>query len=433
VWLGWDGASLPSKTAVRQALARPRALRLPTGVTLCGIPLAEREIQRFANGACNRALWPLFHDFPGRAVYRADDWEAYVQVNRRFAECIAARARRGDRIWIHDYQLMLVPRFLRELGLRQRIDIYLHIPFPPGEIFRALPWRDDVLAGLLAADGLAFHIERYRDNFVQAARTLRAEPGLRGDAQAVGATALAVAPIGLDVAAFESLASDRSVQERARAIRGSFGGRAVFFGAERLDYTKGVLERLLAVERMLRTSPELAGRLVHVQVVVPSRHNVEEYRALKREIDREVGRINGEFGSYGWQPIHYRYRALDRAELVAHYLAASAAVVSPLRDGMNLVAPEFVASRIDGDGVLVLSEFAGVAELLADALLINPNDLDAFGHALERALTMGRDERRARMARLRAVVAANTATSWARRCLEAGLDAAPVPPLELGA
>jgi trehalose 6-phosphate synthase len=432
LWLGWDGAQLPSSTAVKQALARPRTMRLRSGVALCGVPLTEREFQRFYNGACNRALWPLFHDFPGRAVYHSDDWKVYVQINRRFAEACAARARRGDRLWIHDYQLMLVPTFLRELGLRNWIDFYLHIPFPAAEIFRALPWRDEVVRSLLSADALAFHIDRYRDNFVEAAAALvgsrvRDAGGSRAPL-AIGRTTVAAEPIGLDVADFERLAVDAAVETRALEIRAAHRGRAVVFGAERLDYTKGLIERLLAVEAFVRAHPEAARRFVHIQVVVPSRHQVEEYRLLKRELDRQVGRINGELGADGWQPIHYHYRALDRRELVAHYRAASVAVVSPLRDGMNLVAPEFVASRVDGDGVLVLSEFAGVAELLRDALLINPNHVDSFGDALARALDMPVAERRERMARMRAVVQANTATEWAERCLRIGLPDVPCAP-----
>jgi alpha,alpha-trehalose-phosphate synthase [UDP-forming] len=399
-------------------------MRLRSGVALCGVPLTEREFQRFYNGACNRALWPLFHNFPGRAVYQSDDWKVYVQVNRRFAEACAARARRGDRVWIHDYQLMLVPAFLRELGLRNWIDFYLHIPFPPGEIFRALPWRDEVVRGLLGADALVFHIERYRDNFIDAATGLAGFAAHDGSL-AIGRTTVAAEPIGLDVADFERIAADPGVIARAEAIRAAHRGRAIVFGAERLDYTKGLLERLLAVEAFARAHPDAARRFVLVQVVVPSRHQVEEYRLLKRELERQVGRINGELSSDGWQPIHYHYRALDRHELVAHYRAASVAVVSPLRDGMNLVAPEFVASRVDGDGVLVLSEFAGVAELLRDALLINPNHVDSFGAALARALEMPVAERHERMARMRSIVQANTAVRWAQRCLRVGEPDAP--------
>jgi trehalose 6-phosphate synthase len=424
VWIGWDGVSLPTSRAVSELLARPRTMRLPSGRTLCGVPLSERELSRYYNGLCNRALWPLLHDFPDKGTFGKDDWESYVLVNRRFAEIAARHVRSGGRVWVHDYQLTLVPRFLREQGFTGQIDFFLHTPFPPTEIFRALPWRSEVLRGLLGADAVVFHTPRYRDNFIDAACTLApalaSTPGENGNVDlthGTRTTRVAAEPIGIDVDEFTALASSPDAQSRARKIRAAYGERAIVFGAERLDYTKGVLERFQAVERLLRLHPELAGSFVLVQVVVPSRHVVEEYRRMKREIDREVGRINGEFGSDGWQPVHYRYRALDRAELVAHFLAASVALVTPLRDGMNLVAAEYAASRVDGGGVLVLSEFAGIADLVEGALLVNPNDIESLAAAVYRALRMPPEEARERMSRLRPTVLANPAAAWAERCL----------------
>lgn len=432
-WIGWDGAALPSTSAVQASLARPRSLRLPSGIALAGVPLSDRDVARYYHGLSNRALWPLFHDFPGKAHYAPEDWAAYVQVNRRFAEQTLQRTRRGDRIWVHDFHLTLVPGMLRELGFRGRIDFFLHIPFPPAEIFRALPWRDEVLRGMLASDAVVFHIDRYRRNFVEAARTLAgAEPSDGpGRGQTIllherGAVVAGFEPIGIDVDDFRRLSETEEVRARGRRIRAAYGGRPIVFGADRLDYTKGVLERFLAVERYVRSHPSAAGSFVLVQVVVPSRHQVEEYRAMKREIDRQVGRINGELGADGWVPIHYRFKALDREELVAHYLASSVALVTPLRDGMNLVATEFVASRSDGDGVLVLSEFAGIAEYLAGAVPVNPNDLERFGSTIGQALAMPESERRRRMARMRPFVDANPASAWAERCLAVGTSA-PAP------
>jgi len=424
VWIGWDGVSLPNARAVQEVLARPRTMQLPSGRALFGVPLSERELSRYYNGLCNRALWPLLHDFPDKGTFSADDWQTYVEVNRRFAE-VAARHLRGDgRVWVHDYQLTLVPRFLRERGFAGQIDFFLHTPFPPAEIFRALPWRSEVLGGLLAADAVVFHTPRYRDNFIDAACTLLpaiasppGEDGIATITRETRTTRVAAQPIGIDVEAFTTIASSPEAQARARRIRVAYGKRAIVFGAERLDYTKGVLERLQAIERLLRLHPELARTFVLVQVVVPSRHVVEEYRRMKREIDREVGRINGEFGVDGWQPLHYAYRALERDELVAHFLAASVALVTPLRDGMNLVAAEFAASRVDGGGVLVLSEFAGIADLVKGALLVNPNDIESLARAVHRALRMPPEEAQERMQRLRATVLANPAAAWAERCL----------------
>jgi alpha,alpha-trehalose-phosphate synthase [UDP-forming] len=434
VWVGWDGVSLPSARAVSEMLAHPRSMTLPSGRELFGVPLSERELSRYYNGLCNRALWPLLHDFPDKGTFVTEDWETYVQINRRFAAITMERVRGGGRVWVHDYQLTLVPRFLRELGFTGPIDFFLHTPFPPTEIFRALPWRSEVLAGLLAADTVVFHTARYLDNFVDAACSLGPAMALgRGGTGPVdlthrgGCTRVAAEPIGIDVEGFTTIAASPEADSRARRIRAAYGERAIVFGAERLDYTKGILERLSAVERLLRLHPETTGTFVLVQVVVPSRHVVEEYRRMKRDIDREVGRINGECGVDGWQPVHYRYRALDRAELVAHFLAASVALVTPLRDGMNLVAAEFAASRIDGAGVLVLSEFAGIADVIEGALLVNPNDIESLARTLHRALSMPPGEQKDRMSRMRPAVLANPARAWAERCLAVGSSSHPAP------
>jgi trehalose 6-phosphate synthase/phosphatase len=422
-WVGWDGAVLPSAEAVQNASVRGRGFRTATGVDLHGVPLSERELARYYHGFANRTLWPLFHNFIEKTQFVKDDWETYVRVNRRFAETALARAGADGRVWVHDFHLMLVPAYLRQMGFRGRIDFFLHIPFPAPEIYRALPWREEVLRGLLAADSATFHVERYRDNFAAAARLAGARSLGSGPGDTVvlehegRRMAAAAAPIGIDVDDFDRIARLPEVEQRVRRIRASYGNRSILFGADRLDYTKGIRERLLAVERYLATHPGAAGSFVMVQVVVPSRHQVEEYRLMKREIDREVGRINGLYGREGWIPIHYGFRSLDRQELVAHYRAASTALVTPLRDGMNLVAPEYVASRIDDDGVLLLSEFAGVAERLPGALLVNPYDVEGCAAALGRAIGLGRDERAQRMRRLRESVHANPVSEWAARCL----------------
>jgi trehalose 6-phosphate synthase len=423
-WIGWDGLTLPSAGEVARVVSRPRTFKTETGVDLYGVPLSEREIGRYYHGFSNRTLWPLFHDLLPTAVFNPEDYGAYVRVNRRFAETAIARVGSGDRIWVHDYHLLLVPSYLREMGFRERIDFFLHIPFPAPAVFRALPWREPVLRGLLASDTIAFHTHAYRDNFVTVAETLlgaRAIPVGEDDfvlEHRRGHTVVSVAPIGVDVAEFERIANLDSVAGRIAKIRASHGGRKVVFGADRLDYTKGIKERFLAIEKLLETRPLLAGKFTMVQIVVPSRHQVEEYRRLKREIDEDVGRINGKFGIEGWAPITYRYRALDREELIAQYRAASVALVTPLKDGLNLVAPEFVAARVDNDGVLVLSEFAGVAEHLPGALLVNPYDHEECANAIAAALEMHEEERRARMGALRRHVSANPVSAWAHRCLD---------------
>ena len=424
-WVGWDGLALDSARQVTRALRRSATFLTPTGVDLQCVPLSSREISRYYHGFSNRALWPLLHGFVGRAAFLPEDFGAYREINRRFARLLAPQARNGARLWIHDFHLMLVPRLLRELDVQSRLDFFLHVPFPALEIFRAVPWREGLVQGLLAADTASFHVPLYRDNFVAAAVELGGAELVRRDAagdahlRLAGRRCLARAvPIGIDVEDFERLAADDSVRAHARRLRQAYQGCRILFSADRLDYTKGIRERLRAVERFLTLNPAWKGRVVLVQIVVPSRSQVEEYRILKQEVDRVAGRINAENSREGWMPIHYRYAALERRELVAWYLAADAAVVTPLRDGMNLVAGEFAASRVDGDGVLVLSEFAGIATRAPGALLVNPFDLNGLARTLSQALEMPLAERRARMATLRARIVENPVSRWARRCLD---------------
>jgi alpha,alpha-trehalose-phosphate synthase [UDP-forming] len=426
-WIGWDGHALGNSVAVFATSSEPRHWRTESGVDFHGVPLSEPEIVRYYHGASNRTLWPLFHGLQDKTVFDPEDFKTYVGVNERFARTALSRAGKGDRVWVHDYQLMLVPRFLRELSFTGRIDFFLHIPFPAPEAFRTLPWREELLQSLLGSDTIGFHIDAYRDNFVRATLGLlggRASCETLDDVLLLrhpwGSTLAATAPIGIEVGEFERIARLDSVDSKVGALRQAHGGRPILFGADRLDYTKGIKERLLAVECFLAKYPDRAGTFDFVQMVVPSRAQVEEYRDLKREIDRTVGRINGEYGREGWTPIHYMYRALSREDLVAFYKACRVALVTPLCDGMNLVAPEFVASRVDDDGVLVLSEFAGVAEHLAGALHVNPYDVESFAEVIRRALDMTPEARAKHMSGLRSKVRSNPVSKWAKLCLGLG-------------
>jgi len=426
-WIGWDGIALPSASAVSAQADNPRRVRTDNGIDLHGVPLSEREISRYYHGFANRALWPLFHDRLPTSVFQLDDYAAYVRVNRRFAESVVTRADPSDRVWVHDYHLLLVPGFLRELGFRGRVDFFLHIPFPPPELFRALPWREEIVNGVLAADTVAFHIRGYRDNFVRAAESIvGARPGQVANGDEVilehlgGKTVAAAVPIGIDIGEFERIAELPSVEARAKRIAAAHGGRKIIFSADRLDYTKGIVRRFRTLEKFFARRPDAVGNVDVVQIVVPSRHQVEEYRALKRAIDEEAGRINAQYGLEDWVPIRYLYRGLDREDLIAHYKAAAVAMVTPLKDGMNLVAPEFVGSRTDGDGVLLVSEFAGIAERVPGAIVVNPYDDVAVAAALDAALEMQPTERRERMSTLRRHVRANPVSRWAERCLGLG-------------
>jgi trehalose 6-phosphate synthase/phosphatase len=379
---------------------------------LVPVALSADEIARYYEGYSNGVLWPVFHYFLSRLPTLVHDFEVYEAVNARFAEAVVARYQPGDLVWVHDYQLMLVPAMVRERLPDARIGFFLHIPFPSSEIFRLLPHRERILEGLLGADLIGFHAAPFVRHFASAALRLLMTPTevdrIRWRGRPVR---LGVFPMGIDAAQFSALAETPEVLERAKAHRAD--GNALLVGIDRLDYTKGIPRRLAAFEELLRRRPALLGKVRLVQVAVPSRENVGAYRELRDEVEAMVGRIAGEFATSSWSPVHYLYRGLDQAEVVSLYRAADVVLVTPLRDGMNLVAKEFVASRPDGDGVLVLSEFAGAAAELSEALLVNPYDVERTADVLERALTMAPEERRARMAVLRHRVMTYDVHWWA--------------------
>jgi len=341
-----------------------------------------------------------------------------VEVNQQFAEVVAQHYQPGDLIWVHDYQLLLLPELLRRRLPDARIGFFLHIPFPSEELFRALPERDRLLRGLLGADLVGFHTPAYLRHF---AASLTQILGLTVEIDRVQVrdreVRLGVFPMGIDAETFGSLAEDPGVRAEAQALKGD-GSVKLLVGVDRLDYTKGIPRRLLSYERMLQTHPELRERVRLVQVAVPSRTGVEAYQEFRSLVDGLVGRINGDFGTPRWVPVHYIYRSLSEPELVALYRAADVMLVTPLRDGMNLVAKEFVASRTDGDGVLVLSEFAGASWELPEAIQVNPYDVEGTAESYYRALMMSPDERRTRMSPLKSRVEAYDVHRWAATFLE---------------
>ncbi len=408
LWIGWPGAldALPDD-------ARSEADRRLAELRLFPVPLTAEEITRYYEGYSNTVLWPLFHYAIARLPHEVRDFEVYEAVNARFAEAVASRYEPGDLIWVHDYQLMLVPQKLRELIPDALIGFFLHIPFPSSEIFRLLPQREELLAGLLGADLIGFHTATFMRHFASSVLRLAGAPTevdrIRWRGREVR---LGVFPMGIDAARFSERAVSPEVKVLVDAHRA--GGEQLLVGIDRLDYTKGISRRLVAFERLLQRHPDLREKVRLVQVAVPSRENVEAYRELREEVDAMVGRIHGEFATPSWSPVHYLYRSLPQDEIVALYRAADAVLVTPLRDGMNLVAKEFVASRPDEDGVLVLSEFAGAAAELSEALFVNPYDIERTAAALHRALTMPSDERRTRMEILRHRVMTYDVHWWAR-------------------
>jgi trehalose 6-phosphate synthase/phosphatase len=412
LWVGWSGApehlTEPQQAELNRQLAAMR---------LVAVPLTAEQVTRYYEGFSNGVLWPLFHYLLDQVPLHVRDWDAYVEVNERFAEVVARHYKPGDLIWVHDYQLLLLPGLLRQRLPDAKIGFFLHIPFPSEELFRTLPERDRLLRGLLGADLVGFHTPAYLRHFAASLTQL----GLTVEIDRVQLTdrevRLGVFPMGIDAASFRALAEDPAVQAEVAALRSEENVR-LLVGVDRLDYTKGIPRRLLSYEKMLQTHPELRERVRLVQVAVPSRTGVEAYQEFRGLVDGLVGRINGDFGTPRWVPVHYIYRALSEAELVALYRAADVLLVTPLRDGMNLVAKEFIASRTDGDGVLVLSEFAGASWELPEAIQVNPYDVDGMAESTYRALMMSPEERRTRLAPLRERVETYDVHRWAATFLE---------------
>jgi len=416
IWLGWPGGDVPeeSEAALREvALGEHGAMP---------VFLSVAEVHEFYHGFCNNTLWPLFHYFPSYTDYDPKHFDVYVRINRRFADAILAILQPGDTVWVHDYQLLLLPGMLRAGAPEATIGFFLHIPFPSYEVFRLLPspWRRELLAGMLGADLVGFHTFDYTQHFLQCvSRTLGYEHHLGHLALGTQVRRADTFPIGIDFDRFMHAAESESVAQKRAEIERGIGERTAIFSVDRLDYTKGILNRLRGYEEFLATRPEWLGKVVFLLTVVPSRAEVPQYRRMKQALDERVGRINGRFGSTDWVPIIYQYRSLDFDTLVALYQLSPVALITPLRDGMNLVAKEYLASKPDGKGVLILSELAGAARELGEALLINPNHRGEIVAALEQALTMTEEEQVRRNRPMQERLRAYDARRWASHFLSA--------------
>jgi trehalose 6-phosphate synthase/phosphatase len=414
VWIGWPGptAELPEPDRHELDARLQRRGIVP-------VHLSSEEVSRFYETFANGILWPLFHYVTGVLPLRVEGWTEYRAVNERFAEAVVAQHRPGDLIWVHDYHLMLVPGFVRRQLPDARIGFFLHIPFPSAELFASLPHGDELLQGLLGSDLLGFHTADYRRHFRTAVRQVLGLSMVRNRLVAArNRVRLGVFPINVDAAGFAARARTAEVTAEVEALRGD-GAYRLLVGVDRLDYTKGIPRRLLAFEELLERRPEWRGRVRLIQVAVPSRTGVRAYRHFRKEVDSVVGRINGSYGTPHWTPVHYVFRGVPQRQLLALYRAADAMLVTPVRDGMNLVAKEFVATRADGDGVLVLSQFAGAAAELKEALLVNPYDIEATAEAYHKALTMPESERKSRMRALRERVFRHDVHDWTRSFLTA--------------
>ena len=413
LWIGWPGEVHDLDEDARRDLDR-RLEELRT----VPVWLDPDEVKGFYEGYSNEILWPLFHYLIGQMPLVAAGWQEYERVNERFADAVAAHHRPGDQIWVHDYHLMLLPQMIRDRIPDARIGFFLHIPFPAAEIFLTIPNRDRLLQGLLGADLVGFHTASYMRAF---ATSLLRVLGIESSGELVTLAGreirLGIFPMGVDARKFAQLADDPEVADLVADFRGD-GRSQIILGIDRLDYTKGIRRRLIAFERLLAGRPELRERVRLIQVAVPSRTTVGAYQEFRNEVEGLTGRINGAFGSPRWNPIHYMFRSVSEQELVALYRAADVMLITPVRDGMNLVAKEFVASRSDEDGVLVLSEFAGAASELAEALLVNPYDVERTTETIHRALLLGDAERRRRMRALRRRVFSYDVHQWVTSFLE---------------
>ncbi|WP_051809993.1 alpha,alpha-trehalose-phosphate synthase (UDP-forming) [Actinoplanes subtropicus] len=409
-WVGWGGGvgGAPILPDIGTLRLRP-------------IALTEEELRGYYEGFANSTLWPLYHDAVEQPVFDRGWWETYRAVNHRFAEAAAEVAEPGAAVWVQDYHLQLVPQLLRELRPDVLIGFFMHVPFPPPELFMQLPRRVELLRGMLGADLVGFQREQAAHNLAQlAVKLLDAEytaHSIRVDGRVVRTGAF---PVSIDVAEMESLSARPYVRNQVAKLRHDLGvHKKVLLSVDRLDYTKGIEHRLTAYNELLRDGRLKVRDTVMVQVAVPSRERVESYRGLKDRIEGEVGRINGEYGRVGEPAIHYLNQPFDRADLAALYQTADVMVVTPLRDGMNLVAKEFVAARSDDAGALVLSEFAGAAAELEDAFLVNPHDLDGLKETLLRALDAKPADLARRMSAMRAHITYHDIHAWARAYLTA--------------
>jgi len=403
------------------------------------VSMSEQELAEHYEGMSNATIWPLYHDVIVPPEFHREWWDAYTRVNQRFAEAAASVAEQGGFVWVQDYQLQLVPQMLRSLRPDLRIGYFHHIPFPPYELFAQLPWRQEILHGLLGADVVGFQRVADASNMRQAVRQnfgysmnkpivrVPVDARLPRDPHAPPVTAsktrevrVDAFPISLDQAAIVEMATTDSVVARAREIREELGSpKTIFLGVDRLDYTKGISHRLKAFGELLEEGTLQASDAVFVQLASPSRERVESYRELRDDIELQVGRINGDFGHLDRPAIVYLHQNMSREEMMALYLACDVMVVTPLRDGMNLVAKEFVSARTDNKGVLVLSEFTGAADELDQALMVNPHDIDGMKEAFVAAAHMPVAEATSRMAELRATVEEHDVRRWATSFLDA--------------
>ena len=423
VWIGWPGVADVPNESLKGAVSNASSA---AEIDFEPVQLTSQEIDGYYAGFSNEILWPLFHDMAGRCNFKPEYWSSYESVNQKFALKIHKKLKPDDYVWVHDYHLMCAGEALRGMGVKERLGFFLHIPFPSPDIFIQLPWGFNILKALLSYNLIGLQTLRDQRNFIQCVCRHMTDTRVEGSGQIITLlfddreVRVGALPIGIDYHFFAESAGRREVEERAWYIHEQQSGRQLVLGIDRLDYTKGIPERLKAYRYALDAHPELRGRIVLVQVVVPSRRDIPEYEDLKREIERLVGKINGEFGLSDWTPIQYFFRTLSNEELLAYYRTSEIALITPLKDGMNLIAKEFCAASLERNSVLILAESAGAADQLhVGALMVNPNDQKGIAEAIYRAFKMPFAERTERMDRLRKIVRQTDVHWWVDSFLKA--------------
>ena len=415
MWVGWPGSTISDEFQER---VRSKAF---SEFGCCPVFLSADDFENFYQGFCNKTIWPLFHYFPSYAKYEEEYWTQYKKVNESFYNTLVAAIRPDDTVWIHDYHLMLLPNLLRQTSSKIRIGFFLHIPFPQFEIFRLMPaiWRREILEGLLGADLVGFHTHDYAEYFMRCVQRILG-PQHRMGHIAVGERLVQVGafPMGIDFQKFYDSTAQPEVQKEKEELKKSLGASKIVLSVDRQDYSKGILHRLQGFQTLLEMNPEWHGKVTLIMLVVPSRIGIEDYEGMKKQIEELVGKINGQFGTIGWAPIIYQYRSLPFQSLVAMYAMSDVALVTPLRDGMNLVAKEYVATKLDKTGVLILSEMAGAAKELPEAIIINPNNRQEIAAALKTALEMPADEQAWRNEAMQRRLRQYDVIRWAKDFLE---------------
>ncbi len=392
LWIGWPGTVIEDPEVQKQVISDIRE------ENMYPVFLTENEIKEFYEGFSNETLWPTFHYFNQYAIYEQELWDTYVEVNQKYCDEIMKLASPNDTIWVHDYQLLLLPSMLRKKLPDATIGFFQHIPFPSYEVFRLLPWRKELLEGMLGADLVGFHTYDDMRHFLSSVNRILGYGGMHGWINTGNRSLLVDSfPMGIDYEKYAEVAASEKVLKLEKEYRKNVGTENIIISIDRLDYSKGIPQRLVAFELFLERYPEFHGKVTLVMLVVPSRDAVEKYKELKEEVDELVGRINGNYSDIDWNPIQYFYRSLPLESLSAFYRMANVALVTPMRDGMNLVCKEYVASKLDQKGVLILSEMAGASKELSDALLINPNDVNKIVEAMYEAMTMPEEEQQTHM------------------------------------